>query len=133
MPLVTYDMPRTARENVTQNTLRGVSTMKFLSVLSSHLSSFQTLLYPSEAASRPSGITFSQQWDVLGPFQIGTREAAWGADPLELYGGFHDLDRSKYQLRSNSVLPTDMSTVKTPRRSRVRWAQMALQDGPGCS
>jgi predicted esterase len=34
---------------------------------------------------------FSEHWQLLGPFQIGTREALWGADPLELYGGFRNL------------------------------------------
>ncbi|KAK5172574.1 uncharacterized protein LTR77_002694 [Saxophila tyrrhenica] len=35
--------------------------------------------------------TFSQEWQILGPFEIGTREVTWGADPLEFYGGFHSL------------------------------------------
>ncbi|KAJ4992803.1 hypothetical protein SVAN01_01849 [Stagonosporopsis vannaccii] len=35
--------------------------------------------------------SFNNTWEVLGPFQIGTREATWGADPLELYGGFRKL------------------------------------------
>ncbi|MCJ1477293.1 hypothetical protein MMC13_005964 [Lambiella insularis] len=30
-------------------------------------------------------------WQVLGPFQIGTREATWGADPLDRLGGFPNL------------------------------------------
>jgi predicted esterase len=34
---------------------------------------------------------FSEHWQLLGPFQIGTREALWGADHLELYGGFRNL------------------------------------------
>ncbi|KAF2462360.1 hypothetical protein BDY21DRAFT_12635 [Lineolata rhizophorae] len=36
--------------------------------------------------------SFSPTWQILGPFQIGTREAPWGADPLEYYGGFRSLD-----------------------------------------
>ena len=53
--------------------------------------------------------TVARDWAVLGPFQLGTRgedtstidykklcltsiEIAWGADPLELYGGFHTLE-----------------------------------------
>ncbi|KAK3705806.1 hypothetical protein LTR37_013113 [Vermiconidia calcicola] len=36
--------------------------------------------------------TFSKVWQVLGPFQIGTREVTWGADPLEFHGGFHGLE-----------------------------------------
>jgi len=31
-------------------------------------------------------------WEVLGPFQSGTREQQWGADPLEAYGGFRNID-----------------------------------------
>jgi pimeloyl-ACP methyl ester carboxylesterase len=41
----------------------------------------------------------SEQWQLLGPFQIGTREAIWGADPLEQYGGFRNLtydDHARY-------------------------------------
>lgn len=47
---------------------------------------------------------FSEQWQVLGPFQIGSREAIWGADPLEFYGGFHALDRDDH-LHFPSSLP----------------------------
>ncbi|KAL8806998.1 MAG: hypothetical protein Q9182_000979 [Xanthomendoza sp. 2 TL-2023] len=36
-------------------------------------------------------IFFSATWQLLGPFQIGTREATWGADPLEYIGGFRSL------------------------------------------
>ncbi|KAF2182801.1 hypothetical protein K469DRAFT_220618 [Zopfia rhizophila CBS 207.26] len=36
-------------------------------------------------------IVFSSSWQVLGPFQIGTREATWGSDPLEYLGGFRAL------------------------------------------
>ncbi|KAF2129028.1 hypothetical protein P153DRAFT_291971 [Dothidotthia symphoricarpi CBS 119687] len=36
-------------------------------------------------------LSFSNSWQVLGPFQIGTREATWGADPLEYVGGFRSL------------------------------------------
>ncbi|KAM5464747.1 hypothetical protein MauCBS54593_006840 [Microsporum audouinii] len=35
--------------------------------------------------------SFSKTWQVLGPFEIGTRESSWGADPLEAYGGFQSL------------------------------------------
>ncbi|EFR01159.1 hypothetical protein MGYG_04163 [Nannizzia gypsea CBS 118893] len=35
--------------------------------------------------------SFSKTWQVLGPFEIGTRESSWGADPLEAYGGFQAL------------------------------------------
>ncbi|KAF2156221.1 hypothetical protein K461DRAFT_221723 [Myriangium duriaei CBS 260.36] len=37
-------------------------------------------------------LSLSTEWEVLGPFQIGTRvEATWGADPLERFGGFRKL------------------------------------------
>ncbi|GFF89514.1 hypothetical protein IFM53868_05862 [Aspergillus udagawae] len=36
-------------------------------------------------------ISFSDEWQLLGPFQCGTREAVWGSDPLEFHGGFHSL------------------------------------------
>ncbi|KAF2710944.1 hypothetical protein K504DRAFT_475829 [Pleomassaria siparia CBS 279.74] len=38
-----------------------------------------------------SSLAFSTTWQILGPFQIGTREATWGADPLEYSGGFRQL------------------------------------------
>ncbi|KIW57973.1 hypothetical protein PV05_02527 [Exophiala xenobiotica] len=37
-------------------------------------------------------IEFTGSWSVLGPFRIGTREAIWGADPVEQYGGVRQLD-----------------------------------------
>ena len=37
-------------------------------------------------------INLPETWQVLGPFQIGTREAAWGSDPLEYLGGFRSLE-----------------------------------------
>ncbi|KAK6429413.1 hypothetical protein LTR95_014437, partial [Oleoguttula sp. CCFEE 5521] len=43
--------------------------------------------------SANSDVSFAPTWHLLGPFQTGTREAAWGADPLELHGGFHALDK----------------------------------------
>jgi predicted esterase len=45
---------------------------------------------------------------MLGPFQIGTREATWGADPLEYIGGFRNLS---YDLQASfqSSLPTNGS------------------------
>ncbi|KAI6889271.1 alpha/beta-hydrolase [Hortaea werneckii] len=53
--------------------------------------------------------SFSEEWQVLGPFQIGTREAVWGADPLEALGGFRSLehdDQAKFRssLASNGTV-----------------------------
>ncbi|KMK59193.1 Pumilio-family RNA binding repeat domain-containing protein [Aspergillus fumigatus Z5] len=42
-------------------------------------------------AQNLANISFSDEWQLLGPFHCGTREAIWGADPLEFYGGFHNL------------------------------------------
>ncbi|KAL1795700.1 hypothetical protein ACET3X_005924 [Alternaria dauci] len=50
--------------------------------------------------------SFSDKWYVLGPFQIGTREATWGADPLEYYGGFRSL-RYDPKATFRSSLPTN--------------------------
>ncbi|KAF2471395.1 uncharacterized protein BDR25DRAFT_260921 [Lindgomyces ingoldianus] len=51
-------------------------------------------------------LAFSTSWQVLGPFQIGTREATWGADPLEYLGGFRALQYDPgAQFRSS--LPTN--------------------------
>ncbi|KAH4318194.1 hypothetical protein HBH64_135290 [Parastagonospora nodorum] len=53
-----------------------------------------------------SMFSFSSTWHVLGPFQIGTREATWGADPLEYVGGFRNLSYDpKATFRSS--LPTN--------------------------
>ncbi|KAL8712818.1 MAG: hypothetical protein Q9220_003026 [cf. Caloplaca sp. 1 TL-2023] len=41
--------------------------------------------------SSDESISFSSTWQLLGPFQTGTREATWGADPLEYHGGFRSL------------------------------------------
>ncbi|KAL4801538.1 hypothetical protein BDV18DRAFT_148781 [Aspergillus unguis] len=40
-------------------------------------------------------VSFSKEWQILGPFPIGTREAIWGADPLEYHGGFPNLSYDK--------------------------------------
>jgi hypothetical protein len=48
------------------------------------------------AKQRPFAVEFDaisigNSWQVLGPFQSGTREQQWGADPLEAYGGFRNI------------------------------------------
>ena len=52
---------------------------------------------------------FSEHWQLLGPFQIGTREAVWGADPLEQYGGFRNLTFDDHS-RFPSSLPFNGTT-----------------------
>jgi hypothetical protein len=43
------------------------------------------------AGVRVHELSIVANWEVLGPFQIGTREHQWGADPLEAYGGFRNI------------------------------------------
>lgn len=54
-------------------------------------------------AVRIQEISFSEQWKVLGPFQLGTREAIWGADPLEYYGGFRKLEYDEHATFRSSL------------------------------
>ncbi|KAF2672220.1 hypothetical protein BT63DRAFT_191683 [Microthyrium microscopicum] len=62
--------------------------------------------------SKPT-VQFSQSWDVLAPFQIGTREASWGADPLEYHGGFSSLKPS-----SSATFPSALG-----KDGRARWSR----------
>ncbi|EEH02955.1 conserved hypothetical protein [Histoplasma capsulatum G186AR] len=39
----------------------------------------------------PASVSILGTWHVLGPFKTGTREATWGADPLEVLGGFRNI------------------------------------------
>ncbi|KAK3074301.1 hypothetical protein LTR53_003349 [Teratosphaeriaceae sp. CCFEE 6253] len=73
---------------------------------------------------------FSEDWQILGPFQIGTREAVWGADPLELHGGFRALEYNdqatfKSSLAFNATI--SWSTVKATL-SDTRQTQQASAD-----
>lgn len=68
----------------------------------------------------PAPISFSETWHLLGPFQIGTREATWGADPLERIGGFRSLsynesDRYRSSLAVNGTV--GWSTLTADRSS----------------
>ncbi|RMY68398.1 hypothetical protein D0863_07157 [Hortaea werneckii] len=61
--------------------------------------------------------SFSERWQVLGPFQIGTREAIWGADPLEALGGFRSLEYD------------DQTTFRSSLASNgtVRWSTISAK------
>jgi hypothetical protein len=50
-------------------------------------------------------VAIDSEWLVLGPFQSGTREQQWGADPLQAYGGFHGL-----QYNSSQSFPSTLNT-----------------------
>ena len=67
-------------------------------------------------------IALSKVWDVLGPFQVGTREAPWGADPLESHGGFSQLspDAKSY--------PSSLG-----RKGRVGWDKLTASPLSECS
>ncbi|KAI8943471.1 hypothetical protein NX059_001476 [Plenodomus lindquistii] len=61
-------------------------------------SNYEPLMAPlagrePDQTSKPSSsfVSFNTTWQTLGPFQIGTREATWGADPLDYVGGFRTL------------------------------------------
>lgn len=68
-----------------------------------------TALPTLEKATNFPPFAFSEHWQLLGPFQIGTREASWGADPLEQYGGFRNLSFDD-QGRFPSSLPFNATT-----------------------
>lgn len=82
-------------------------------------------LQDGRSNSNPAPISISSHWDVLGPFQIGTRgincqyihlhhaerranravEASWGSDPLEYWGGFRTLEPNKDAVYHSSLAP----------------------------
>ncbi|KAF1990619.1 hypothetical protein K402DRAFT_347524 [Aulographum hederae CBS 113979] len=70
------------------------------------------VLRGSMSQSAASTVSFSKAWQVLGPFQIGTREASWGADPLEHEGGFRSLNFDPTR-RFYSSLAKDASVTWT--------------------
>ncbi|CAO1602326.1 hypothetical protein XANCAGTX0491_005944 [Xanthoria calcicola] len=73
---------------------------------------------PFNPSPSPASIAFSETWHLLGPFQIGTREATWGADPLERIGGFRSLsysesDRYRSSLAVNGTVGWSTLTVES--------------------
>ncbi|RMX77126.1 hypothetical protein D0869_10116 [Hortaea werneckii] len=69
--------------------------MKWPSPLLFSLGSIGSVVYSSQTplvTTDYPDFSFSEEWQVLGPFQIGTREAIWGSDPLEALGGFRSLE-----------------------------------------
>ncbi|KAI9877754.1 MAG: hypothetical protein M1830_002919 [Pleopsidium flavum] len=63
-------------------------------------------------------INLSLDWEVLGPFQIGTREATWGADPLEDQGGFRALEYDAHAEFRSSL----------PSNGTVRWSRFQSKE-----
>lgn len=84
---------------------------------------------PFNPSPSPVLISFSETWHLLGPFQIGTREATWGADPLERIGGFRSLsynesDRYRSSLAVNgtvgwSTLTAELSSAGSPGNAKA--------------
>ncbi|KAF1926669.1 uncharacterized protein M421DRAFT_67357 [Didymella exigua CBS 183.55] len=76
-------------------------------------------------------LSFNSTWEILGPFQIGTREATWGADPLEFEGGFRNLEYDS-QASFRSSLPTtgtahwNLTTAKTLSGSASANASLSI-------
>ncbi|ETN36331.1 uncharacterized protein HMPREF1541_08608 [Cyphellophora europaea CBS 101466] len=60
-------------------------------------------------------ISFAEEWEILGPFKYGTREAIWQPDPLEVLGGFPHLDYDEQQLYPSPL--TTNATVGWERRA----------------
>ncbi|MCJ1307237.1 hypothetical protein MMC25_000883 [Agyrium rufum] len=104
--------------------------MRFSNNLIWAWSGLQQLLQPSRnrATDMEFPVTFSKTWQVLGPFQIGTREATWGADPLEHLGGFRALQYDSDALFRTSLalngttawsLQPALRNERTPLSSKV--------------
>jgi hypothetical protein len=73
----------------------AVSLIAFVSGLFAHQ-------FPFELNGKDD-ISIGSEWYVLGPFQSGTREQQWGADPLEAYGGFRNITYNETQLFPSSL------------------------------
>lgn len=99
-------------------------------------------LQDGKGKSSLAPISISSHWDVLGPFQIGTRgkacrslslqgieeranrvaEAAWGADPLEYLGGFRTLEVDPDVVYHSSIAPNGTVSWSRQRGDRLNAA-----------
>lgn len=68
---------------------------------------------------------FSENWQALGPFQIGTREGIWAADPLEYHGGFRALEYN-HDASFPSSLPVNATAVWSHITARLNEPDVAL-------
>lgn len=73
---------------------------------------------PSRSQQQRPLLDFSATWHILGPFQIGTREAPWGADPFTHHDGFHALTHDP-NVTYRSSLPTN---------GTVSWTSLSSQN-----
>ncbi|KIX09107.1 uncharacterized protein Z518_00185 [Rhinocladiella mackenziei CBS 650.93] len=69
-------------------------------------------------------ISFLSDWKVLGPFRLGTREAIWGADPVERYGGIRCISYSQDAWYHSSL--TRNASVKWSNRT---FSSLASESG----
>ncbi|KAL8943787.1 MAG: hypothetical protein Q9211_000870 [Gyalolechia sp. 1 TL-2023] len=90
-----------------------------LCLVASILAYIQSGLHPCcyQHALPSAPIAFSTTFHLLGPFQTGTREATWGADPLEYHGGFHSLHPSPNTTYHSSLAPNGTVKWSTLRAS----------------
>lgn len=77
-----------------------------------HTATTTTIMRPPSPP--PPLLRIGETWDILGPFQIGTREAEWGADPLShpRYGSFQALSPSDATFPS-SLCPSGLASWST--------------------
>jgi hypothetical protein len=81
------------------------SAMQELFILSL-VSLFVSMVFCVQSAFRHNwadDFTIGDTWEVLGPFQSGTREQQWGADPLHTYGGFTNIEYNTTQRFTSSL------------------------------
>ncbi|KAL9111561.1 MAG: hypothetical protein Q9227_004049 [Pyrenula ochraceoflavens] len=64
-------------------------------------------------------LRFSEDWQVLGPFKIGTREGIWGADPLEYIGGFHNVSFDSHTVFRSPLAQNGTTSWKTVHAENV--------------
>ncbi|KAL4879998.1 hypothetical protein BJY04DRAFT_208288 [Aspergillus karnatakaensis] len=82
-----------------------------------------TSLFHSPSNTKLFNVTLSNEWRILGVFRCGTREAIWGADPLEYWGGFSKIS---FEERANFTSPLASG-------GHVEWgiARANVTDSPG--
>lgn len=93
------------------------------------------LSVPSMSIEFPT-FAFSEHWQLLGPFQIGTREATWGGDPLEKYGGFRNLTfdgnlnfPSSLPFNATASWSTTTAKLNDPSYATIDYASAELSVG----
>lgn len=66
--------------------------MRTVSIIISSFALIRAIFAEQNLLNREKdAIIIGSDWEALGPFQSGTREQQWSADPLEAYGGFSNI------------------------------------------